>query len=112
MRRPRNPVARRAGGMGVCGVMEPDVWNEQAARSYDESSAHMYTPDVLGPAVDFLERRAGRGRTLEFAVGTGRVALPLRARGVRVAGIEAPFTASSRSHVSVWQKPPHGPGPL
>ncbi|WP_063837412.1 class I SAM-dependent methyltransferase, partial [Streptomyces sp. NRRL WC-3549] len=68
--------------------MEPDVWDEQVARGYDASSAHMYAPGVLRPTVDFLERRAGRGRALEFAVGTGRVALPLSARGVPVAGIE------------------------
>jgi hypothetical protein len=73
------------------GVMDADVWNEQVAQGYDESSAHMYAPEVLGPTVSFLEHRAGRGgrgTALEFAVGTGRVASPLSARGVRVAGIE------------------------
>nr|WP_229924335.1 class I SAM-dependent methyltransferase [Streptomyces sulfonofaciens] len=48
----------------------------------------MFTPDVLDPALDFLAARAGGGRALEFAIGTGRVALPLSARGVPVAGIE------------------------
>jgi SAM-dependent methyltransferase len=43
---------------------------------------------VLGPAVEFLAERAAGGRVLEFAVGTGRVALPLAARGLDVAGIE------------------------
>jgi hypothetical protein len=38
--------------------------------------------------VDFLADVAGAGRALEFAIGTGRVALPLRARGVEVQGIE------------------------
>jgi SAM-dependent methyltransferase len=65
-----------------------DVWNEQVARGYDEASAHMYAPGVLDPAVEFLARRAGQGPALEFAIGTGRVALPLSARGVRLAGIE------------------------
>jgi SAM-dependent methyltransferase len=65
-----------------------DVWNEQVAQNYDESSADMYAPDVLGPTVGFLEQRVGGGHALELAVGTGRVALPLHARGVRVAGIE------------------------
>ncbi|MFD5857723.1 class I SAM-dependent DNA methyltransferase [Streptomyces chartreusis] len=68
--------------------MDADVWNEQVAEGYDESSAHMYAPEVLGPTLAFLERRAGRSPALEFAVGTGRVALPLSARGIRVAGIE------------------------
>jgi SAM-dependent methyltransferase len=69
-------------------AMESDVWNEQVAEGYDEASAFMYAPEVLGPAVDFLAQRAGRGAALEFAVGTGRVALPLSERGIRVAGIE------------------------
>jgi len=64
------------------------VWNDQVAQDYDESSAHMYAPETLDPAVDFLARRAGRGPALELAIGTGRVALPLSERGVRVAGIE------------------------
>jgi SAM-dependent methyltransferase len=68
--------------------VERDVWNEQVAQNYDASSAPMYAPEVLGPTVDFLARRAGRGPALEFAIGTGRVALPLHARGVAVAGIE------------------------
>ena len=64
------------------------MWNEQVAQDYDASSAHMYAPEVLGPTVNFLAQRAGRGPALEFAIGTGRVALALRARGVPVAGIE------------------------
>ncbi|MET8964315.1 class I SAM-dependent methyltransferase [Streptomyces sp. NPDC004074] len=68
--------------------MYADVWNEQVAQGYDESSAHMYAPEVLDPAVAFLERRVSGKSALEFAVGTGRVALPLSARGIRVAGIE------------------------
>jgi SAM-dependent methyltransferase len=65
-----------------------DVWTAAVAQDYDAASADMYAPDVLGPTVDFLARRAGQGTALEFAIGTGRVALPLSARGVRVAGIE------------------------
>jgi SAM-dependent methyltransferase len=68
--------------------METDVWSQQGAQGYDESSAHMYAPEVLGPTVDFLAQRAGRGPALEFAIGTGRVALALRARDMPVAGIE------------------------
>ena len=43
---------------------------------------------MLGPTVDLLARLAGDGAALELAVGTGRVALPLAARGVPVSGIE------------------------
>jgi SAM-dependent methyltransferase len=81
-------LPRSALGWQPAALMESDVWNERAAQDYDASSAHMYAPEVLGPTVDFVARRAGRGPALEFAIGTGRVALPLRARGVPVAGIE------------------------
>ena len=65
-----------------------DLWNEQTARRYDEDSAEMFTAEMLDPAVDFLAGPAGDGAALEFAVGTGRVAVPLAGRGVRVSGIE------------------------
>jgi SAM-dependent methyltransferase len=68
--------------------MGAEVWDQPAAQGYDASSAHMYAPEVLRPTVEFLAQRAGRGPALEFAIGTGRVALPLAARGVAVAGIE------------------------
>lgn len=63
-------------------------WGEEIAEVYDSTSAAMFDPTVLDPAVAFLADLAGDGRALEFAAGTGRVALPLSARGVPVAGIE------------------------
>jgi SAM-dependent methyltransferase len=48
----------------------------------------MFAPEVLGPTVDRLAGLAGTGRALEFAIGTGRVAVPLAERGVPVTGIE------------------------
>ncbi len=68
--------------------MESELWNEDVAQQYDRSAAHMYAPEVLSPTVDFLARQAGDGAALEFAIGTGRVALALRSRGVPVSGIE------------------------
>lgn len=65
-----------------------EVWDAQVAASYDEHAAEMYAPEVLGPTVDFLADLAPAGRALEFAIGTGRVALPLCERGLTVAGIE------------------------
>ncbi len=62
--------------------------DEDVAARYDEFGAAMFDPDVLGPTVDLLAELAGDGAALELAVGTGRVALPLAARGVRVSGIE------------------------
>lgn len=76
-------------------MTDEDIWTEQVAARYDASSAAMFAPEVLGPTVDFLAARADGGRALELAVGTGRVALPLAARGVPVAGVErsAPMAA-------------------
>jgi SAM-dependent methyltransferase len=78
-----------------------EVWDQATAQRYDATSAEMFAPDVLGPAVDFLASRAGDGAALEFAVGTGRVAVPLAARGVPVTGIElsAPMVAELRQKV-------------
>ncbi|HEY3013493.1 MAG TPA: SAM-dependent methyltransferase, partial [Nocardioides sp.] len=65
-----------------------EVWDEATAKRYDATSAEMFGHDVLDPAVDFLASRAGDGAALEFAVGTGRVGIPLAARGVPVTGVE------------------------
>ena len=65
-----------------------EIWDEDTAQRYDTDAADKFAPDVLEPTVDFLERLAGRGAALEFAIGTGRVGIPLAARGVPVAGIE------------------------
>lgn len=69
-------------------VTTSDLWDSETAARYDESSAFMFAPDVLEPAVRFLADQVGGGRALEFAIGTGRVAVPLAARGVPVTGIE------------------------
>lgn len=56
----------------------------------------MFAPDVLARTVDVLEGLAGDGAALELAVGTGRIALPLADRGVRVAGIELSHAMATR----------------
>jgi SAM-dependent methyltransferase len=63
-------------------------WGVDAAARYDTPGTGMFAPEVLGPTVDRLAALAGDGRALELAIGTGRVAIPLRERGVRVTGIE------------------------
>jgi len=65
-----------------------DLWDAETAERYDESSAFMFAPEVLDPAVDFLADLAGEGAALELAIGTGRVAIPLAARGIAVSGVE------------------------
>jgi SAM-dependent methyltransferase len=63
-------------------------FGERVAATYDERSADMFDPAVVTPVVDLLAGLAGRGRALEFGIGTGRIALPLAARGVPVHGID------------------------
>lgn len=65
-----------------------DLWDAETAERYDAASHFMFTPEVLDPAVAFLADAAGAGAALEFAIGTGRVAIPLRERGIAVSGIE------------------------
>jgi hypothetical protein len=68
--------------------VEEGYFGERIAAGYDESSAVMFDPAVIEPAVDLLAELAGGGAALEFAIGTGRIALPLAGRGVKVAGID------------------------
>ncbi len=65
-----------------------DLWDADTAARYDESSAQMFAPHVLDPTVELLAGLAAGGRVLELAIGTGRVAIPLVARGLDVTGIE------------------------
>jgi len=60
-----------------------DWFSGTVAARYDADTADM----PVEPVLDFLEPFAGGG-ALELAVGTGRIAVPLAARGVRVAGID------------------------
>jgi SAM-dependent methyltransferase len=68
--------------------MPEDYFGEGVAERYDESSAEMFDPAVVEPTVDFLAELAGDGAALELGIGTGRIALPLSERGVRVHGID------------------------
>jgi SAM-dependent methyltransferase len=60
------------------------TFGERFAEVYDEGPEREDTPATVA----FLEKLAGGGPALELAVGTGRVALPLAARGVQVDGID------------------------
>ena len=68
--------------------MPEDHFGERVAERYDESAADMFEPAVVDPVVDVLADLAGHGAALELGIGTGRIALPLAQRGVRVHGID------------------------
>jgi SAM-dependent methyltransferase len=60
-----------------------DWFAGEIAARYDKSTAGM----PVEPVVDFLLPLASGG-ALELAIGTGRIAVPLAARGIRMAGID------------------------
>jgi SAM-dependent methyltransferase len=68
--------------------MPQDHFGEPVAARYDELSADMFEPAVVDPVVDFLADLAGHGAALELGIGTGRIAVPLARRGIRVHGID------------------------
>ena len=82
-------------------MRQEEIWDADAAQRYDTPGTGMFAPEVLGPTVDRLVELAGAGRALEFAIGTGRVAIPLSDRGVPVTGIElsAPMIDRLRTKV-------------
>src|SRR5690349_17141746 len=69
-------------------VTSSELWSRATADRYDAEETELFSAAVLGPTVDFLAELAGDGRALEFAIGTGRVGVPLRERGVPVVGVE------------------------
>ncbi len=93
----------------VCDVTSSEVWGAETAARYDAEDQGMFAPEVLGPTVDLLAELAGDGPALEFAIGTGRVGVPLRERGVPVAGIELsePMAAQLRAKVTEEQLARH-----
>ena len=68
--------------------MATDHFSGSTAITYDADHADRFTSEVVDPAVDFLAGLASDRPALEFAIGTGRVALPLHARGLDVDGID------------------------
>jgi SAM-dependent methyltransferase len=67
--------------------MRPNYFDERIAAGYD-ATTEIAAPEFVDPVVDFLAGLAAGGRVLEFAIGTGRIALPLSRRGVSVHGID------------------------
>jgi SAM-dependent methyltransferase len=65
-----------------------NYFDERIAKSYEAKWPELFEPAVVDPAVDFLAELAGTGAALELGIGTGRIAIPLGQRGVRVHGID------------------------
>jgi SAM-dependent methyltransferase len=80
----------------VVSMQQEDIWDVDAAQRYDTPGTGMFAPEILGPTVDYLAELAAGGQALEFAIGTGRVAVPLAERGVPVTGIELSLPMISR----------------
>ena len=83
-----------------------DVWTAEQAQRFDRSDG-VFSPEVVGPVVDALAAWAAEGPALEFAIGTGRIAVPLLSKGVAVSGIELsrPMVEQLRTKVSESQVP-------
>lgn len=78
------------------GGVQDDHFGEDVAARYDESAGPEFDPDVIERTAELLAELAGGSAALELAVGTGRVALPLAARGVPVSGIELSAAMADR----------------
>jgi SAM-dependent methyltransferase len=65
-----------------------DFFGEDVAAGYDDEEHPMFAPETVDATVETLARLAGGGAALELAIGTGRIAVPLAARGVPVHGID------------------------
>jgi SAM-dependent methyltransferase len=76
--------------------VQENYFGKEVAASYDESTGAEFDPGVITRTVDVLAELAGDGAALEFAVGTGRIALPLADRGVSVVGIELSTAMAER----------------
>jgi SAM-dependent methyltransferase len=79
-------------------VNDDGYFDEAVAARYDDNEAEQFDRDEIDAIADLLAELAGGGRALEFAIGTGRIALPLALRGVDVAGIELSRAMLARLH--------------
>lgn len=68
--------------------MKKDYFAGRIAEDYDNSHSSMFADEIVSSTVDFMVDLADGGKALEFGIGTGRIGLPLRKRGVPVSGIE------------------------
>ena len=77
-----------AGTPAILSRVAETHFDERIAQRYQTLWPEIFDPAVVEPAVSFLADLARAGPALELGIGTGRIALPLSRRGVRVHGIE------------------------
>jgi SAM-dependent methyltransferase len=65
-----------------------NYFDQRIADSYEAKWPELFDPAVIDPVVSFLAELAAGGAALELGIGTGRIAIPLSQRGVRVHGID------------------------
>lgn len=83
----RAAIAVRSILTSVC-VVQENHFDGQIAKQYDGDVSEMFDASVIEQTLDVLVELAGEGPALEFAIGTGRIAIPLVNAGIRVKGIE------------------------
>jgi SAM-dependent methyltransferase len=88
--------------------MSSVTWDAEIAGVYDDAYAALFEPSVMDPMTGLLAELARGGPAVEFAVGTGRVALALSARGIAVHGIELSRPMAER----LFAKPGAGAVPV
>ena len=88
-------------------MRQDEIWDKVAAQTYDTPGTGMFAAAVLAPTVARLAELADGGGALEFAIGTGRVGVPLADHGVPVSGIELsePMIAELRRKVDASRIP-------
>jgi SAM-dependent methyltransferase len=88
-------------------MQHKDIWDAEAAKTYDTPGVGMFDPTLLAQTVQRLATIVNGGAALEFAIGTGRVAIPLLEAGVPVSGIEiaAPMVDELRKKVGAERLP-------
>lgn len=74
-------------------------FGEEVAKDYDADTSEEFKPAVIDSVVSFLADLAAGGSALEFGIGTGRVAVPLRRRGVEVEGIDLSSSMVERMRI-------------
>ena len=76
--------------------MAENYFDERIAATYEEKWPELFEPAAIDPVVSFLADLARSGTALELGIGTGRLALPLSRRGIRVHGIELSSAMAAR----------------